>query len=112
MQARAPYSVAELQKRLVPSGAYLLQPYGIDDDIVVPDILESRLHLNSFQHCQHQPFLELQPLPMPYKGFQDMPEPIHPVSVISCDGRAKPLMFGLSIKQVRVTFPTHACQTP
>ena len=104
MQAKAPYSIRQLHTRLIPSGAYLLRPYNIDDDIEVPHCLRSMLHLNSFQNREWQPFMELQPLPMPYKSFQNLPEPIYPVTVISCDGRTKPLMFGLNIKQVSIMY--------
>ena len=60
--------------------------------------LHMRLHLNCFRSAQS--FLELLPLPIPQEPPRDLPDRVFPVTVISCNGRAKPIMFGLNIPKV------------
>ena len=42
----------------------------------------------------------LQPLADPYADSRALPERIFPVTVISSDGRDRPTMYGMPIKQV------------
>ena len=56
------------------------------------------MHTDSFSGVQ--PFLEFLPLPVPYASRPDLPERVFPMTVISSDGREKPIMFGLTIKEV------------
>ena len=44
--------------------------------------------------------MEFLPLPVPYTSAPDLPERVFPITLISSDGREKPLMFGLTFGQV------------
>lgn len=112
MQVNAPYDMAELSGRLLPFGAYVPFP------LITPQeqryALDARLHINSFgMGVAKQQFIDLLPLPVPYLRPGDLPGRMFPVSVISSDGRDKPVMFGLTIEKVRgpcSSYPWHAVQ--
>ena len=90
------YSIAELRRRLIPWGTYQPRPGVTKADHI--KALQTRLHLNSFRSAQ--PFLKLLPLPVPQEPPRDLPDRVFPVTVISCNGRAKPIVFGLNIPKV------------
>lgn len=110
MQARAPYAVADLKELLVPSGTYT--PSELTGRNVV-SVLDSWLHINSFQSKRHgplSPFMDNYAFPAPSEGLQDAPKRIFPVRVIRSDGRRKPAMFGLEIEEVR-SLSEECCET-
>ena len=90
--------MADLTKRLVPNGVYVSES---PKDSEPNRARSSRLHINSFK--KEQRFIQLQPLPDPYADSRPLPERIFPVTVISSDGRDRPTMFGMPIKQVCIT---------
>jgi len=112
VQAKAPYDIPELQKRLIPCGAYVPrkiirdyrdqylcdEDYGSSDSESLNDALDTRLHIGSFP--EGQIFLDFLPLPVPYIGHSNLPARVFPVTVISTDGGTKPIMFGLIIAKV------------
>ena len=106
VQAMARYSMANLRERLIPCGAHT-PAYGPRTGITPREqiqALKTRLHLNSF--TEPQPFMELLPLLAPKEEPPvDLPDRVFPVTVISSDGRAKPIKFGLCIEKVRSPLP-------
>ena len=112
VQAKAPYNIPELQKRLIPCGAYVpvekirdfrdqylsYEEYGSSSSEDLNDALDTQLHINSFP--RGQTFLDFLPLPVPYDGVSNLPARVFPVTVISTDGSTKPIMFGLIIAKV------------
>lgn len=96
-QVKAPYIMADLTERLIPNGVY------VPKSPVDPELdraRSSRLHIDSISDKQR--FIKLQPLPEPDAEPRALPERIFPVTVISSDGRERPTMFGMPIKQVRI----------
>ena len=89
----------ELRRRLLPFGAFI-PSFSFTGFKEAEDALATRLHINSFSGDRKQAFVELLPLPTPYASRMEMPERVFPVTVISSDGREKPVMFGLPITQV------------
>ena len=112
VQAKAPYNIPELQKRLIPCGAYVPvekirdfrdqylwdEDYGSSSSEDLNDALDTQLHINSFP--RGQTFLDFLPLPVPYDGVSNLTARVFPVTVISTDGSTKPIMFGLIIAKV------------
>ena len=90
--------MSDLTERLVPNGVYVPSS-PVDPE---PDrARSSRLHINSFSNIE-QRFMKLQPLADPDAEPRALPERILPVTVISSDGRKRPMMFGMPVKQVRI----------
>ena len=97
-QVKAPYIMSDLVERLIPNGVY------VPSSPLDPEpnrARSSRLHINSFSDLE-QRFIELQPLADPDAEPRALPERIFPVTVISSDGRDRPIMFGMPIKQVHI----------
>ena len=104
--------IPELQKRLIPCGAYVPrkiirdyrdqylcdEDYGSSDSESLNDALDTRMHIGSFP--EGQIFLDFLPLPVPYDGHSNLPARVFPVTVISTDGGTKPIMFDLIIAKV------------
>ncbi|CAL5222944.1 g5381 [Coccomyxa viridis] len=91
-KVKAPYNIPELQRRLLPFGAYV--PFHGVTDWEHIRALATRLHLDS-----RYSFLEFLPLPVPFVSDAGLPARVFPVTVISSDGRAKPITFGLIIEE-------------
>ena len=104
-QVKAPDTMADLTKRLIPNGVYD-QIAPLDPEIIRASL--SRLHIDSFRNEQR--FIKLQPLPDPYAEPRALPERIFPVTVISSDGRDRPTMHGMPIKPVRSAVREYAHQ--
>ena len=95
-QVKAPFDIPELKRRLIPFGVYC-PSHGITQP-EQSKALTTRLHINCFSGRQN--FMQFLPLPVPYASAMDLPERVFPVTLISDDGREKPVMFGLTIGQV------------
>ena len=98
LQVKPPFDIPELRRRLISFGVYRTHP-GITD-AEQTEALATRLHLDSFVHGHT--FMEFLPLLVPYAGRADLPERVIPVTLISSDGRQKPIMFGLILEQVHL----------
>ena len=107
LQVNLPYDIPELRRRLIPYGAYV--PFRDIPCRGELDALATRLHINS-STSERQKFLELLPLPVQHTSRGDLPARVSPVTVISSDGRGKPITFGLTIEEVNCSSVTSASE--